>query len=109
MLFCNCGHNTHTTDNCRWLGQPKCNKCSWFGHIGADCHCQTSKRKNGDNGGRGGGPPPKRAKREEVNHVTEKGNSDDELDKLTESEKGPNEITFSTICTVLIRPSVWLM
>ncbi|SRR6266545_2364780 len=35
-VFCrNCQQNNHTTDNCRWLGQPKCNKCGWFGHVGA--------------------------------------------------------------------------
>ena len=34
---CNCRQSTHTTDNCKWLVQPKCNKCGWFGHIAAKC------------------------------------------------------------------------
>src|SRR5467141_641947 len=38
--------NTHTTDNCRWLGQPKCNKCGWFGHVSAKCFRNKQKRKN---------------------------------------------------------------
>jgi hypothetical protein len=94
MLCRNCGHNTHTTDNCRWLGQPKCNKCNWFGHVGAECRRQSSKRKSNSNG-KGGGPP-KKAKKEEVNHVAENGGSDgeDELDELAES--GKDEIVFST-------------
>src|SRR6266540_1823705 len=38
----NCKHNSHTTDNCRWLGKPKCDKCGWFGHVGANC-CRNLK------------------------------------------------------------------
>ena len=53
--FCrNCRQSTHTTDNCKWLGQPKCNKCGWFGHVAAKCfRSGAQKRKyEGDQGGK---------------------------------------------------------
>jgi hypothetical protein len=95
MLCRNCGHNTHTTDNCWWLGQPKCEKCGWFGHVDADCHRQSSKRKNSGKSGR----PPKKAKKGEVHHIAENSIDDeeDELDELAGNEEGQkqSEIVFS--------------
>ncbi len=38
MCCTNCGHNTHWTKDCKWLGKPKCKKCGWFGHIASDCY-----------------------------------------------------------------------
>ena len=37
-----------------WLGQPKCNKCGWFGHVAAKCfRSGAQKRKyEGDQGGK---------------------------------------------------------
>jgi predicted ATP-dependent serine protease len=85
MLCCNCGHNTHTTDNCQWLGQLKCNKYSWFGYVGTECCCQSSKRKNESKSH--SGKLLKRVKMEEVHHIAKNSNDDEEeeLDKLTGS------------------------
>ncbi len=50
--FCrNCRQNNHITDNCRWLGKLKCDKCGWFGHVGADCRQEPQKRKASNEGG----------------------------------------------------------
>ncbi len=69
--FCrNCRQNTHTTDNCKWLGQPKCNKCGWFGHIGSKCFRNKQKRKNENEEG-GKGKVKKTEKREQVHRATE--------------------------------------
>ncbi len=65
--FCrNCRQNNHVTDNCKWLGKPKCDKCGWFGHIGADCRRDPQKRKANDDGGSG---KAKKAKKEQSNVV----------------------------------------
>src|SRR5882762_748190 len=37
-----CGMSNHNTEDCRWLGSPKCGSCGRFGHESADCH---NKRK----------------------------------------------------------------
>ena len=67
--FCrNCRQNNHTTDNCRWLGQPKCNKCGWFGHIGSKCFRNKQKRKNENEEG---GKPNRARKREQAHRATE--------------------------------------
>ena len=91
MLCRNCGHDSHITDNCRWLGQPKCSKCGWFGHIGADCRRQTFKWK-GDDKGEG---QPKKSKKEQVNHIAENGSDDDCNNNNTGKEEVNSEITFS--------------
>src|SRR6266545_2242412 len=65
----NCKHDSHTTDNCRWLGKPKCDKCGWFGYVGADCR-RNLKRKNEDS--RGG--KQKQAKKEQPNSAQEQVN-----------------------------------
>ena len=32
-MFCNnCQQTSHITDDCKWLGKPRCGKCTWFGH-----------------------------------------------------------------------------
>jgi len=62
------------------LGQPKCGKCGWFGHVSNDCR-RNLKRKRDDDGG---GPKQKKAKQEQVNQVAESG-----------SEKGSTEMTFA--------------
>lgn len=67
MACRNCGHTTHITDNCRWLGQPKCNKCGWFGHLGTKCKRQPNQKRKYDQGG--GGQKPKKVKREQA-HAT---------------------------------------
>ena len=66
--FCrNCRQNNHITDNCRWLGKPKCDKCGWFGHVGADCRREPQKRKVSNEGG----GKPKRAHNEaQQAHIT---------------------------------------
>ena len=33
----NCGLTNHTTENCWWLGQSRCTKCTWFGHTASEC------------------------------------------------------------------------
>ena len=33
----NCGHLSHSTDNCWWRGKPKCLRCGYFGHLKKDC------------------------------------------------------------------------
>ena len=33
----NCGHPSHSTDNCWWHSKPKCLKCGYFGHLEKDC------------------------------------------------------------------------
>jgi len=68
VFCCDCRQNTHTTDNCRWLGQPKCNKCGWFGHIGSKCFRTQQKRKNENEEG---GKPKKAEKREQAHRTTE--------------------------------------
>lgn len=72
MLCKNCKHDSHITDNCRWLGKPKCDKCGWFGHISADCRREGKNKNEGDN--RGG---QKKARIEQVNHTTENGSGND--------------------------------
>jgi gag-polypeptide of LTR copia-type len=41
-----CGRSNHITDNCRWLGSPKCGTCSRFGHESTDCHDNKCKAKS---------------------------------------------------------------
>ena len=69
VLCHNCGHKTHVTDNCKWLGQPKCTKCGWFGHIALNCRRLTGSKRKDDKGGNK--PfPPKKSKREQAHPVT---------------------------------------
>ena len=80
----NCNMTNHVTDDCKWLGQPKCEKCGWFGHIGLNCR-RDQKRMMNTKGGGGN----KRAKQEQVNHAVVQNDNDarDDID---------NEIVFST-------------
>jgi len=64
----NCKQNNHKTDDCRWLGQPQCNKCNWFGHIGDNCHREHKWKSDGR-----GGEKPKWVKQEKVNQATKNG------------------------------------
>ena len=64
---CNCGFKSHTTDNCRWLGQQKCDKCGWFGTEGHDCQKRVQKRKADKEKWRAA----KKAKKDQVNQVVE--------------------------------------
>ena len=74
----NCGHTTHITDNCRWLGQPKCNKCGWFGHLGTKCKRQPNQKRKYDQGG--GGRKPKKVKREQAHAMLHSDNkTEDEI------------------------------
>ena len=42
-----CGLSNHVTDECRWLGSPKCRNCSQFGHESAKC--RSTKRRHDNN------------------------------------------------------------
>jgi hypothetical protein len=53
----NCQQSTHITDNCKWLGQPRCTKCTWFGHIAPDC--RRGQKRKGENGGERQGKKPR--------------------------------------------------
>ena len=70
MLCKNCKHDNHTTDNCKWLGQPKCDKCGWFGHTSSDCRRQLKRKSDGGDGGK-----PKKAKVEETHIAQEQVNA----------------------------------
>ena len=74
MICCNCGHKNHITKDCKWLGQPKCDKCGWFGHIGSDCCCQHKRKHDDDDRGK-----EKKAKTEHANHAE---SDDDEDNKI---------------------------
>ncbi len=65
MCCTNCGHNSHWTNDCKWLGKLKCEKCGWFGHIAANCY-HGQKRKVND----GGGGKQKQAKMEQETEQT---------------------------------------
>jgi hypothetical protein len=41
-----CGRSNHITDDCRWLGFPKCGTCGRFGHESADCPDNKRKAKS---------------------------------------------------------------
>lgn len=71
--FCrNCRQNTHTTDNCGWLGQPKCNKCGWFGHIGSKCfHRERTGQQKRKSENEEGGKSKKSSKKEQSHRVSE--------------------------------------
>ena len=56
----NCQQTTHDTDSCRWLGQPRCTKCTWFGHIASECR-RGPKRKREDD--------KRQLKRNKTNHT----------------------------------------
>jgi len=76
----NCKHDSHTTDNCKWLGQPKCEKCSWFGHVGSECRRDKKRKRDDDDGEK-----QKSGKTEQINHAAE--DADNNKD---------NEIVFSS-------------
>jgi transposase InsO family protein len=63
----NCGYKGHTTDNCRWLGQQKCDKCGWFGTEDHDCQKRIQKRKADKEKWR----VAKKVRKEQVNQVME--------------------------------------
>ena len=44
----NCGHPSHDTKDCWWLGKPKCNKCGFFGHLEKDCQGKGKGKKRKD-------------------------------------------------------------
>ena len=95
--FCrNCRQDTHTTDNCKWLGQPKCNKCGWFGHIAAKCfRSGAQKRKyQGDQGGK-----PKRVgkEREQAHCAAEDTHSDQQNESIAfTAEESAGVCNFDT-------------
>ena len=39
-----------STDNCKWLGKPKCTNCGWFGHIATECWKQQFDNNRGESG-----------------------------------------------------------
>lgn len=80
MLCRNCGLRNHITDDCRWLGKSKCEKCNRF-HIGTECRCDQKRKWNDTEGGQ------KRMRQEQTHIVTEKGDGG--------HSSGINEITFT--------------
>lgn len=70
----NCKHDSHVTDDCKWLGQPQCNKCNWFGHTGADCRRQPKRKREEESGGK-----QKKAKKEQTNAAEEQVNLTNEI------------------------------
>ena len=48
VCCCNCNLIGHQTDDCKWLGQIKCQECSWFGYMEKNCRHKEKKRKNED-------------------------------------------------------------
>ena len=67
MLCRNCKHDSHNTDDCRWLGKPQCSKCNWFGHVDADCRRQLKRKRDNEGEGR----KDKKPKKEHVNNTSE--------------------------------------
>ncbi len=51
MLCRNCKLTSHSTDDCKWLGKPLCDKCNWFGHVAANCRRHLKRKRIDDNGG----------------------------------------------------------
>jgi len=86
MLCHNCQHTNHITDNCKWLGKPKCGKCGWFGHIAAECR-RGQKRKAND----GGGGKWKQPRKEQAHHAAENGSNNDGGDL---SDNNDNDMAF---------------
>ena len=84
MLCCNCKLTSHVTDDYKWLGQPLCDECNWFGHVGADC-CHHLKCKWVGN--TGGTSNQKKLKKESMNAVEEQTN-------VASESKGDVEIVF---------------
>jgi len=74
MLCRNCKHDSHITDDCKWLGQPQCNKCDWFGHTGADCRRQPKRKREAEREGK-----QKKPKKEETNAAEEQVNLTNEI------------------------------
>jgi len=65
----NCGFTNHVTDESRWLGQPKCTKCGWFGHTATEC--TRGEKRKGEKNGQKGKQMFKRQKKERTNQATE--------------------------------------
>ena len=42
-----CGMSNHNTEDCRWLGSPKCGSCGRFGHESANCNNKRKSNKEG--------------------------------------------------------------
>ena len=93
MLCNNCGHTTHDTRDCKWLGQPKCIRCGWFGHIAANCY-HDLKQKNDRDKGEG----PLKKPRQEWAHVATLTNDDSNMEpKMTFSaEEEASTCKFDT-------------
>jgi hypothetical protein len=84
----NCGFRGHTTDNCRWLGQQKCEKCGWFGTEGHDCQRILKRKAEKLEKKRSA----KKGKREQVNQVVE----DDEEAIVFTAEEMAGACNFDT-------------
>ena len=41
-----CKRNNHKTEDCCYLGQPKCDTCGQFGHHKSECRSTNSKPEN---------------------------------------------------------------
>ena len=67
----NCGHPSHDTPNCWWLGKPKCNKCGFFGHLEKDCQGKGKGKKRKDVKRIEKGEPKKKKRGNDESHNVE--------------------------------------
>jgi hypothetical protein len=88
MLCQNCKLTNHITDDCKWLGQPKCTICNWSGHTSENCRRHLKRKREEDGGG-----PKKKPKPDQVNIATESG-LEEEI-SFTADEADDNCNTYS--------------
>jgi hypothetical protein len=91
-MFCNnCQQTSHITDDCKWLGKPRCGKCTWFGHMDSDCR-RGQKRKNVWGGGQ-----KKKSREERTYTATEGGTGEPEIVFVATDEPDTSNHTYNPL------------